>query len=105
MDRRSATRHAVVARVLVWGALSAALLGYLRWGAESTAVTSYYFIVRSVPEIWSRFYEGLPEIGNARLLDAVYWICIGASIAGVLALLWIALDPEDGESEPEAIER
>ncbi|MEZ4507484.1 MAG: hypothetical protein R2848_16940 [Thermomicrobiales bacterium] len=70
--------------VLVWGAPSAALLGYLRWGTESTAVTSYYFIVRSVPEIWSRFYEGLPEIGNARLLDAVYWICIGASIAGVL---------------------
>ncbi|MEZ4532575.1 MAG: hypothetical protein R2855_16400 [Thermomicrobiales bacterium] len=46
----------------------------------------------------------MPEIGNARLLDAVYWICIGASIARLLALLWFALD-QRMVNPSEAIER
>lgn len=82
-------------RLLVWLTLSAALLGYIRWGTELTAVTSFYFIRRSVPEIWGYFQVGLPEIGNARALDALYWVSIGTLIIGVLALLWLALEPDD----------
>jgi len=91
-----------VARLLVWGALSAALLGYVRWGSELTSVTSFYFIRRSVPEIWGYFHDGLPEIGNGRALDAVYWTSIAAFIVGVLALIWIALAPEATEPDSEA---
>ncbi len=90
-----------VARLLVWLALSAALLGYVRWGTELTSVTSFYFIRRSVPDIWGYFHKGLPEIGNPGALDAVYWVSIGAVLIGVLALLWLALEPEQIETEPE----
>jgi hypothetical protein len=96
--------HDFVARLLVWLALSVALLGYIRWGSELTSVTSFYFIRRSVPEIWGAFYDGLPEIGNARALDAVYWVSIVALIVGVLALVWLALTPEPADGEIEATE-
>jgi len=92
------------ARLLVWLALSAALFGYIRWGSELTSVTSFYFIRRSVPEIWGAFHEGLPEIGNARALDAIYWASIAGLIVGVLALLWLALEPERNANESEAPE-
>ncbi len=72
------------------------LLGYLWWGTERTAVTSFYSIRRSVPDIWGRFHDGLPEIGNARALDAIYWASIVALILGVLALIWLALAPIAG---------
>jgi hypothetical protein len=91
-----------IARLLVWAVLSAALLGYIRWGSELTAVTSFFFIRRSVPEIWNSFHEGLPEIGNARALEAVYWTSIAALIVGVLALMWLALAPEPTEPDAEA---
>ena len=102
MKRRLQADRGFIARLLVWAALSAALLGYIRWGSELTAVTSFYFIRRSVPEIWGKFHGGLPEIGNAQALDAVYWISIAALTVGVLALLWLALAPEPIEPEPEA---
>lgn len=91
-----------VARLFVWLAMSLALLGYIRWGSELTAVTSFYFIRRSVPEIWDSFHSGLPEIGNPRALDAIYWASIGVLILGVLALLWLALEPDRAELGPEA---
>lgn len=91
----------LVARLVVWVALSGALLGYIRWGSELTAVTSFYFIRRSVPEIWGYFYDGLPEIGNPRALDAVYWASIGACLIGALALIWLALAPEPPATEAE----
>lgn len=100
MEHQPTTNRELFARLLVWLALSAALLGYILWGSEHTQVTSYYLIVRSVPEIWGYFHDGLPEIGNTRLLDAVYWISIGASLVGTLALLWLALEPEPEEAEP-----
>ena len=102
MTRPLQVDRGFVARLLVWVALSAALLGYIRWGSELTSVTSFYFIRRSVPEIWEYFHDGLPEIGNARALDAVYWTSIVAFIVGALALLWIALAPEPAEPESEA---
>lgn len=102
MKRRLQADRGFVARLLVWVALSAALLGYIRWGSELTSVTSFFFIRRSVPEIWNSFHDGLPEIGNARALDAVYWSSIAAFIVGVLALLWIALAPEPAEPDSEA---
>lgn len=102
MKRMPRTDPGSVARFLVWLALSASLLGYMRWGSEITAVTSFYFIRRSVPEIWNAFYRGLPEIGNARALDAMYWGSIVVAVAGVLVLLWLALEPETKSDEPEA---
>ncbi len=96
--------RAFVARLLVWLALSASLLGYVRWGTELTSVTSFYFIRRSVPEIWGYFHKGLPEIGNSGALDAVYWASIGTVLIGVLAMLWLALEPEPVETEPEVID-
>lgn len=83
-----------VAQVIVWLALSGSLLAYIRWGTERTAVTSFYFVRRSVPGIWGYFLDGLPEIGNARVLDVIFWSAIAALIVGVLALLWLALEPE-----------
>lgn len=84
-------------RVLVWLTLSGSLLAYIRWGSETTAVSSFYFIRRSVPSIWGYFFDGLPVIGNARLLGAVYWVCVATLLLGTLALLWLALEP-DAES-------
>ena len=96
--------QAFVARLLVWLALCVSLLGYIRWGTELTSVTSFYFIRRSVPEIWGYFRKGMPEIGNSGALDAVYWASIGAVLVGVLALIWLAMEPEQRETEPEGIE-
>ena len=104
MTRIPTWSRAFAARLLIWLALSAALLGYIRWGSELTAVTSFYFIRRSVPEIWGAFYDGLPEIGNARALDGIYWVSIVTLIIGVLALVWLALTPEAAENETEATE-
>lgn len=102
MKRMPTTDRGFVARLLVWLALSASLLGYMRWGTELTSVTSFYFIRRSVPEIWNAFYQGLPDIGNARALDAMYWGSIVVVVSGVLVLLWLALEPEPEPDEPEA---
>lgn len=88
----------LTARVLTWAALSALVLWYLRWGSELVAITSYYHIRRSVPYIWNRFHQGLPEIGNSTALDLVYWSCIAVALIGVLALFWLALTPSDKES-------
>jgi hypothetical protein len=96
--------HAFYARLLVWLALSAALLGYIGWGRETTSITSFFFIRRSVRDIWGYFYEGLPDIGNARALDTVYWVSIGVALVGVLALIWLALEPEPPEPDAEAFE-
>ena len=96
--------HAFYSRLLVWLALSIALLGYIGWGRELTSVTNFFFIRRSVREIWGYFYDGLPAIGNARALDAVYWLSIGAVLIGVLALIWFALEPEPPEPDSEATE-
>lgn len=101
MKRTMTPDRGFIARLLVWLAMSVAFLGYLRWGSEITAVTSYYFIRRSVPEIWGSFHRGLPEIGNARALDAVYWGSIGAVVVGVLAMLWLALEPEPERTDLE----
>jgi hypothetical protein len=95
--------RSLLSRLLAWLALSGALLGYVRWGSELTSVTSFFFIRRSVPEIWGAFHEGLPEIGNAGALDALYWISIAALIVGVLVLFWLALEPEDRPEEPESL--
>ena len=80
-------------RILVWAALSGVLLWWVRWGSELVAITSYYRIRRSVPYIWNTFYEELPEVGNSTALDAIYWLAIVVMVAGVLALLWLALAP------------
>lgn len=105
MDRLKTQDRYFFSRLLVWLALSGAFLSYLHWGREQTAVTSFYFIVRSVPEIWHFFYEGLPEIGNTRALYAIYWGSIGVCVIGVLAMLWLALEPEREPDTAEAPER
>lgn len=106
MRERFAQSHLLIARVVVWGALSALLLWYLRWGSEIISITSYYRIRRSVPSIWSEFHDGLPEAGNQTLLDIVYWAAIAATVLGVLALLWLALLPSEKESaDPEVEQR
>ncbi len=97
--------RAFVARLLVWLALTVSILGYIRWGSELTSVTSFYFIRRSVPDIWGYFFKGLPEIGNPRALEAVYWGSISVLLVGVLALLWLALAPEASANEQEVIDR
>lgn len=94
-----------MAQVLVWAALSALFLWYLRWGSEMVAITSYYHIERSVPYIWNSFHEGLPEIGNGTALDIVYWSCIAVAVVGVLALFWLALTPSEKESAEPASEQ
>ncbi|MCA9858734.1 MAG: hypothetical protein KC438_03390 [Thermomicrobiales bacterium] len=83
----------VLARALVWGVLTVALLGYLWFGTELVAMNRYYNVRYSVPSIWDQFYEGLPEVGNQQVLDIVFWVCIAVLIPGVLALGWMAFDP------------
>ncbi len=103
MRERIEQHTLLTARVIIWTALSVLLLGYLRWGTELVSITTYYHIRRSVPYIWNSFHSGLPEIGNARALDVVYWACLGGTVLGVLALFWLALIPSDKESgEPPA---
>lgn len=84
-----------MARVLVWAALSGALLVWLRWGSVLVEITYYYRIRRSVPYVWNKFHHGLPDAGSPRALDVLYWSAIIVMIAGVLALLWLALAPDD----------
>ncbi|MFT4037364.1 MAG: hypothetical protein QM692_04225 [Thermomicrobiales bacterium] len=98
--------HLLTARIIVWAALSAIFLWYLRWGSETVSITSYYHIRRSVPYIWNAFHDGLPDAGNQTLLDIVYWGAIAASVLGVIALLWLALIPSEKESaKPETEQR
>jgi hypothetical protein len=87
------------ARVLVWAALSGLLLWWLRWGSELVEITSYYRIRRSVPYIWNSFHEELPDVGNAQALDAIYWVALAVMVAGILALFWLALAPDDARVE------
>lgn len=104
MRKRFETTSHLAARVLIWASLSALLLWYVRWGSELVSITSYYHIRRSTPFIWSKFHQGLPEIGNKAALDIVYWGCIGVCVIGVLVLLWLALTPcerETAEPDPE----
>lgn len=90
-----------VGRLIVWLALSGSLLAYIRWGTELTAVTSFYSIRRSVPSIWGFFHDGLPEVGNGRVLELVFWSSLVALIGGVLALFWLALEPEGDVPPPD----
>jgi hypothetical protein len=105
MRRRYERNDLLIARVLIWAALSALLLWYLRWGSELVAVTPYYHIRRSVPYIWNAFHEGLPEIGNETALDGVYWACLAVALIGVLALFWLALTPSEKENPEPAAEQ
>jgi hypothetical protein len=102
MRDRFVPSNLLTARVLVWAGLSALFLWYLHWGSEIISITAYYHIRRSVPYIWDSFHSGLPDIGNSTMLDIVYWAALGASVAGVLALFWLALTPSAKEAaEPE----
>jgi hypothetical protein len=105
MRERFTSNNLLLARVIIWAALSVLLLWYLRWGSELVSVTSYYHIRRSVPYIWNAFHEGLPEIGNETALDIVYWSCLAATVVGVLALFWLALTPSEKESADPAAEQ
>ena len=98
MMQRREIDHRFTARIIVWLAMCIAFLGYIRWGTELTSVTSFYFIRRSVPEIWSYFHDGLPQIGNDRLLDLVYWAGISGFVVGALALFWLALGRDASDS-------
>ena len=102
MRERIERNNLLMARVIIWAALSALLLWYLRWGSELVSVTSYYHIRRSVPYIWNAFHKGLPEIGNETALDIVYWACLAVAVVGVLALFWLALMPSHKESTDPA---
>ena len=93
MAKRLDLDHGFVARLLVWLALTAAFLAYIFRGRELTSVTDFYLIRRSVPEIWGFFQDGLPQIGNPELLDAIYWLSIVVVTLGSLALFWFALAP------------
>jgi hypothetical protein len=98
MRQRLERNDLLTARVLIWAALSALVLWYVRWGSELVAITPYYHIRRSVPYIWNAFHKGLPDIGNGTALDIVYWTCIAVVVVGVLALFWLALTPSDKEA-------
>ncbi|HET9661579.1 MAG TPA: hypothetical protein VFP05_14685 [Thermomicrobiales bacterium] len=105
MRQRFERNHLLTARVLIWAALSALLLWYLRWGSELVAITPYYHIRRSAPYIWNAFHKGLPDIGNETALDIVYWSSITVVVVGVLALFWLALTPSDKEAVEPADEQ
>lgn len=106
MRARVAQSHLFTARVIVWAALSALLLWYVRWGSEIISITAYYHIRRSVPYIWNTFHDGLPEVGTQAFLDVVYWAAIAVTVLGVLALFWLALTPSEKEAtEPDAGQR
>ena len=107
MRDRFVPTNLLIARLLVWAGLSALFLWYLRWGSEIISLTSYYHMRQSVPYVWDAFHSELPDIGNSTMLDVVYWVAIGTSVVGVLALFWLALVPSareaadpDGEQPP-----
>lgn len=86
-------------RLIVWTALISGLSLWLWRGSAIVALTPYYRIRRSYPEIWDRFHDGLPTVGNPRLLDAVYWASIAVIVVGVPLLLWWALEPQSDDSD------
>ena len=96
---RLQSRPVFLVRALLWGALTAALFGYLRFGTELVAMSRYYRVRYSVSSIWNRFYDGLPEVANQQVLDIVFWICVAVLVSGVLALGWMAFDPL-GDGQP-----
>lgn len=105
MRERFRLHELPLAQVLVWAALSGSLLYWLRWGSELVAITSYFHIRHSVPYLWNKFHNGLPDIGNERMLDVVYWSCIAVAVVGVLALFWLALTPSEKEAAEPATEQ
>lgn len=93
------------ARIVIWLALSVALLSYLRWGSEIVSTTRFLQTRRSAPSIWNTFYRGLPEIANGAVLDIVYSTALAAVIVGTLALIWLALIPGEDEATQSDVEQ
>ncbi len=100
MGDASEITRANASRIIVWAALSALLLGYVRWGSEVVSITSFYHVRRSVPSIWRAFRRGLPDVASGTAMNVVYAVSLGILLVGVLALVWLALDPAEDDAVP-----
>jgi hypothetical protein len=89
--------------LLIWGALSIALLGVLGFG--SIPAWRYHWdpiaFVLTVDRsretfihIWSYQIEHLPSIGSELAIQVVFTVSLLAFLAGIVAGLWLLIVPE-----------